>query len=135
MAAAVWCDRHLLTLPIYYGLALSEETFHKELKRLGLAPKDWPAWIKNDHSDATVHRFEHKATKRDCAIVCLRMKPGLDGIQVAALLVHEAVHLWQEFHESIGEHSPSREFEAYSIQSIAQELMNAYVALTKRKKK
>jgi hypothetical protein len=131
----VWCDRHLLTTPIYYGLALTEDDFHRELRRLGLKPKDWPAWIANDHSDAMVHRLTHKASGRECAIVCLRLKKGFDGVQVAALLVHEAVHLWQEFRDHIGERSPSSEFEAYSIQSIAQELMNAYVALTKRKKK
>jgi hypothetical protein len=51
---------------------------------------------------------------------------GITGLQVAALLVHEAVHVWQLFRESIGEHGPSKEFEAYSIQAISQRLMERY---------
>ena len=47
-----------------------------------------------------------------------------------ALLVHEAVHVWQAFCEDIGEKSPSDEFEAYSIQSISYELMTAYANKT-----
>ena len=55
--------------------------------------------------------------------------PHLSGVQIAAMLVHEAVHVWQTIRRSIGETSPSSEFEAYSIQHIAQELMSRYVEL------
>jgi len=34
--------------------------------------------------------------------------------------------VWQEYSSRIGETNPSSEFEAYSIQAIAQRLMTAY---------
>lgn len=40
--------------------------------------------------------------------------------------MHEAVHVFQHFKKSIGERKPSKEFEAYAIQSIADRLMNEY---------
>lgn len=46
--------------------------------------------------------------------------------QVHALLVHEAVHLWQDARRVLGEKEPSAEFEAYAVQSISQRLMEAY---------
>lgn len=43
-----------------------------------------------------------------------------------ALLTHEAVHIWQAAKEAMGEDAPSCEFEAYSIQRIAQDLFYEY---------
>jgi hypothetical protein len=53
-----------------------------------------------------------------------REKTNPEG--VVALLVHEAVHLWQYIKEDIGEHNPSKEFEAYAIQNLTQELLQSY---------
>lgn len=49
-----------------------------------------------------------------------------DQIQVYGLLLHEAVHIWQIVKRRMGEREPSVEFEAYSIQAIAQELFKMY---------
>lgn len=46
--------------------------------------------------------------------------------QVHAMLLHEAVHVWQHIRERMGEDTPSSEFEAYSIQRIAQDLFVMY---------
>ena len=43
-------------------------------------------------------------------------------IEVHGLLLHEAVHIWQRIKKLMGEKEPSTEFEAYSIQRIAQDL-------------
>jgi hypothetical protein len=48
---------------------------------------------------------------------------GRNPIEVAGLLVHEAVHVWQEYCHGIGEATPASEQEAYGIQAISQELM------------
>jgi hypothetical protein len=101
----------------------SEKEFRKELKRLGIPKKDRPEFI-NPGANATVHFFEKdNATS---AIVCIGNREGRTHNQVCGLLVHEAVHIWQEIKSNIGEKNPSLEFEAYSIQTIAQRLIEAY---------
>ncbi len=55
--------------------------------------------------------------------MCVRAWEGRDPVEVAGLLVHEAVHVWQAYAQSIGERTPGEEQEAYAIQGIAQELM------------
>ncbi|MFI8146483.1 hypothetical protein [Acinetobacter sp. ABJ_C5_2] len=47
-------------------------------------------------------------------------------IEVYGLLLHEAVHVWQKVKKLMGEKEPSSEFEAYSIQSIAQDFFEMY---------
>ncbi|MEI1687074.1 hypothetical protein V8P55_02170 [Acinetobacter baumannii] len=49
-----------------------------------------------------------------------------DQIQVYGLLLHEAVHVWQIVKRRMGEREPSVEFEAYSIQAIAQDLFEMF---------
>ncbi|MGQ1619894.1 hypothetical protein ACT4Z0_11370 [Acinetobacter baumannii] len=47
-------------------------------------------------------------------------------IEIYGLLLHEAVHVWQKVKKLMGEKEPSSEFEAYSIQAIAQDLFKMY---------
>ena len=124
-----WLGRRMMTLPVFLGLCQDERKFKKELLRLKLT-ETWP-WLTSDHADATTH-FLHNDKGDRTVIVCIRNKPGITLCQAYALLVHESVHVWQEVKEIIGEREPSKEFEAYSIQAIAQELMVAYRHPTKR---
>jgi len=123
-----WLDRTLITSPIYYCLCTNEKQFYKEMKRLGISKNEAGSFIKNEWSHATVHHFERKG--KYISIVCIdkenAKKNKTDPNQIVGLLIHEAVHIWQEIKEHIGEHDPSREFEAYSIQSISQELIRSY---------
>lgn len=120
-----WLPRDLIVGP-YLMLATSEEQF-----RAGFAHCEVPAhkqpdvWIRPG-MDAQATYLENPNGELVC-IVSIRVRDGVDGVQIAALLVHEAVHVWQEYRFRIGELEPSREFEAYAIQSIAQRLMQAYV--------
>jgi len=123
-----YCDRSLILSPIYYALCTSEKVFNKELKRLGIAKKDRPSFILNEWSHASVHHFENDG--KYISLVCVdKQKNEENGVtpnEICGLLIHEAVHIWQEIKENIGECEPSREFEAYSIQCIAQRLIEAY---------
>lgn len=124
-----WLDRSLLAGP-YYCLCLSEKALHKELKNLGLPLNEWPGFIKRS-SYATTHFFTNDG--KECAIVCLGSTKGFTGIQVAAIICHEAVHVWQYFRRSIGEDKPGDETEAYAIQTITQRLMESYREQTRRR--
>lgn len=125
----VWLDRAVMRLPLHYRLCVTEAEFHAEMKQLGIPPSQWPEWV-TPGSDATTHHIDHKDGRHvaACAIVCMRGAEDHTGVQVAAMLVHEAVHIWRRACEMWGEDSPSSEFEAYSIQTIAQELMQSYAA-------
>ncbi|EXA84647.1 hypothetical protein J517_3055 [Acinetobacter baumannii 118362] len=49
-----------------------------------------------------------------------------DENEVLTVLCHECVHVWQEFAESLHEHEPSREFEAYTIDEIFGNVLTEY---------
>jgi len=121
-----WLNRSLLVSPYCYALCTSEKKFKKELKRLGVPKADWPNFLTSTHVNATVHYFDETESQGKCCIVCLGSTEGFSKIQVYALLVHEAVHIWQAIRDSIGERYPGVEQEAYAIQRIAQSLMYAY---------
>ena len=48
------------------------------------------------------------------------------SVEIYGLLLHEAVHVWPRIKQRMGETNPSTEFEAYSIQSIAQDLFEMF---------
>jgi hypothetical protein len=124
MSKVQWLDRRLMDNPFFLGLCKSEDAFLREMRKLGIPKEKWPEWIRNEHSGATAHWFAHPKRGR-IAIVCIR--PGRRLLtETYALLVHEAVHIWQWIKEDIGEDEPSKEFEAYSIQRLSLNLMGAY---------
>jgi hypothetical protein len=87
--------------------------------------------------NSTAHATTHILTNQKSELVCIVTMQGWEErepIEVAGLLVHEAVHVWQEYCHRIGEQNPATEQEAYGIQCISQELMAEFVRLTKGKK-
>lgn len=117
-----WLDRRIAAPGPYLTLCLSEAQYKAACRHIKC---DNPgAWIRNEWSHATTHYFE--ATKGLTVIVCLRGWEGRHPVEVAGLLVHEAVHVWQQYADRIGENAPGAEQEAYAIQAISQELMQAF---------
>jgi len=72
-----------------------------------------------------MHTYENPSKETVC-IVCLGDVAGRQPVEIAGMLVHEAVHVWQQYCNDMGEDSPATEQEAYGIQSIAQELLTEY---------
>lgn len=124
MTIARWLERGLITSPLYLSLCTTERQFHRQLRHIGIERADWPPFLSSVHANATAHFFLRK--DKHVAIVCIHPAPERDQLEVVGLIVHEAVHVWQEVLEYIGEHRPSAEFEAYSVQSLAQTLLGEY---------
>lgn len=94
---------------IRYTLCRTE----KQIKKLGYKP--------TEYKTPAVVAFYDEKNGQTSAIVLLR-KNNHSLWQKHALLAHEAVHIWQELKKLMNEKEPSKEFEAYSIQRIAQDL-------------
>lgn len=123
-----WLPRDLITGP-HLTLVLSERDFHRAMGHMKVPMEQRGGWVRTRQSDATTHMLEHPERGLAC-VVALRVRDGIDGVQIAALLVHEAVHIFQEWRQYHGEQRPSSEFEAYAIQAIAQRLMTSYAEQT-----
>lgn len=117
-----WLDRRIAHPGPFLALCLNNAEFQSACKHLSVKTPD--SWITNEWSDATAHYFECKSGL--AVIVCITNCQKFTPIEIAGLLIHEAVHVWQEYAHRIGEHAPGREQEAYAIQSISQELLQEY---------
>lgn len=121
----IWCNRDTFQLPLHYCLAVSEAEYLRVTTDLKIPANNIEPWIKNWHANATTHFFENRSMGKSCAVVCINMENAPSWVQLAGLIVHEATHIWQEAKSLIGEPNPSPEFDAYSMQSIAQNLLDA----------
>lgn len=124
-AKTKWLDRRIAHLGLFLTLCTSEAEYFAALEDLG--QREIAPWIRTEHSDATAHYMENKDGQQ-AVVVCIRVGAERTAIEVAGLLIHEAVHVWQRYCECIGEHTPGREQEAYGIQAISQELLAEYAA-------
>ena len=117
-----WCKRTLISSPLHYSIVTSEKLAIAEMKRLKIDERFnfvIPGY------DATTQFFRSEGNN-DIAMVYFFNYREHKSIMNYAMIVHEAVHIWQCIKRHIGEDEPSKEFEAYSIQRIAQSLMYEY---------
>lgn len=118
-----WLDRRIAAPGPYLTLCTTEAEYKQALKECGvpaLAP-----WIKTAHADASCHYLDRKDGNAVC-VICIRVTPERNAVEIAGLLVHEAVHVVQDYFQRIGECAPAVEQQAYAIQAVSQELMAAY---------
>ena len=108
----------------HIGVCVTEADYRKTLKHLKVPVIEWDRWLITD-SLATTHYFNTPKGSR-VTIVCIPVTPEIDGIDVATLLVHEAVHVVQEYFRYICEDNPGNEIEAYAVQNVSASLMRAY---------
>lgn len=124
-----WCDRTLIHGPAYYGLCVTERALHATLRKLRIPREQWPPFVGAPAAKATTYIFENPDGEL-VIVVTIKDWEKKTGIEVAGLLVHESVHIWQAIRRAIGEIEPSKEFEAYALQNISQSLMVAFAEAT-----
>ena len=120
-----WLDRAIVFGP-FMALFSDETSYLTEMKRLEV--KNIPPFLP-DSANACVHCLHRDGDQM--SIVCIDRNRKFTPLQAAAILTHEAVHIWQNFKRHIGEDNPSSEFEAYAIQNITQTLLEEYERQTK----
>ena len=118
-----WLDRRVAAPGPHLTLVTSQDEFDAALRHFKM-PLGTP-YLSSARADATVHFFDSRRGE-GVAVVALGDTTGRSSVEIAGLLVHEAVHIWQTHRENIGETHPGREQEAYAVQGIAQELMAEY---------
>jgi hypothetical protein len=117
-----WLDRRIAWPGPYLTLCLSQAEYLAALKHLDLISAD-DTWCGEDAGKT--HYASNPKGETTC-LVCVSPGANRSGVEIAGLLVHEAVHVWQRYCDCIGERRPGVEQEAYGVQSIAQELMAEY---------
>ncbi len=117
-----WLDRRVAKPGPYLTLCLTPEEMDHAAEGLTKWPLPFPQW------GATAHMFCKDGTNDLCVIVTLAedSQKNNSPIEIAGMLVHEAVHAWQYYAEKMGEDKPGSEQEAYAIQAMSQELMAEY---------
>jgi hypothetical protein len=107
-----WLDRRIAKPGPYLTLCLTAEELKDAAKGLTEWPLEFPMW------GARAHMFQKVNGDRNVAIIALAKdsQENHNSVEIAGMLVHEAVHVWQ----------PGDEQEAYAVQAIAQELMSEY---------
>jgi hypothetical protein len=114
---------NMAMIPLYFGFTTDKKAFDQEMKRLEI--KDPPLWV--GETPACTHSLVNSKTGKFIVIVCLdRSRLSKNRNAVQALLVHEAVHVWQHALESMHAETPHGEFEAYTIQYISQLMFDKF---------
>lgn len=117
-----WLDRRVAKPGPYLTLCLTAQEMNHAAKGLTQWPLTFPEW------GASAQMFTKDGTNDMCVIVSLAedSQKNNSAIEIAGMLVHEAVHVWQFYAKKMGESQPGDEQEAYAVQAISQELMAEY---------
>lgn len=83
--------------------------------------------------DATTSFLRDPATGERLYLVWMTPDTGFSAEVDAALLVHEAVHVAQDYFREFGEEAPGEEAEAYVVQDIAQYLIESHFEWKRRR--
>ena len=116
----IWCDRGWQ--PVRFGFCPSRAAWKRALKNLGAPQRDpYPT------SEACTYDLESDGKTSVLVTLGPKVEERYSRSEIAGLLCHEAVHVWQTIRKVIGEDEPSIEFEAYSVQAIFVQLYQAWL--------
>lgn len=123
----MWMNRSLLQGP-RVALVATDKQFLVAKLSAGVECTD-P--LLTDTMSACVHSYNDANGDLVCIVgINLSACSQMDGIGIAALLAHEAVHIWQRVRERLGPGDLGCEMEAYAVQNIVSNLMHGYIAIS-----
>lgn len=107
--------------PVNIGVCGSKEAWDDLMGRMSV--KDEPY---NTDAAGRCTRFEKSGETVTIVLTFdTRRFKKASLMQILGLVTHECVHAWQYTLEAMAEDSPGREVEAYAIQALVQDTMNA----------
>lgn len=105
--------------PVRIGFVPDKKAW-KVTQRELQCPLGWP----EHHGGAYAVQLKDE---NDNCVILVCVDPKLDDPTVAVCaLAHESVHVWQFIRDHIGEKHPGMEQEAYAVQKILEQFLNAY---------
>lgn len=133
-AGVKWLDRELDFGP-HMILCLDAKAMTVALDHIGVPHHDRHAWPTSPAS--TSHYTNPRDGGSPACVVCINPPKDkeTDGIDIAAMLAHEAYHVVCTHYDWIGEKRPGEEQTAYALQFIASRLMRSYAEQTKERKR
>lgn len=103
--------------PYSYAFCPSERAWKKSMSKVRKEPSPYPG-----HAGCT-SLLQIINGGKPVAIVTVSVREPQATIE---LLAHEGMHVWRDIRRQMGERKPSSELEAYAIQNILHNLMDAY---------
>jgi hypothetical protein len=104
--------------------------------RVGYVPRAcWRATLKECKVDVEpfpetagncMHWTDTPDDSRDLILITLTGGQNRSLAQTVGLIAHECQHAWRHIRESIGEKTPSCEFEAYTLHAMVQCIVQAH---------
>lgn len=121
MSKTVWI--HHGPFPGWSAFAPNEAAWKKLMVKLDAKDEPYPT------KDASVTTFFDTPEGR---VMVLTVGDHLNGkrdkLRLTALIAHEVQHLWQGIKENMGEHQASSECEAYTVQWLLTQALEAFEA-------
>lgn len=118
MNKTIWINRGWQ--PVYLGFCPSEKAWNDTLKEYKIKEEPYPT----SHGRCTY--LVNNISGDEVILLTINPKDTTSPLEIVGLIIHESVHAFDFICESIGEEKPSTELKAYSVQAIAQEMINAY---------
>lgn len=118
------CDNTLIASLVDYHLVKGAKGFHALAKKLHMPKEHEAGGHLMNGSVATTHFWDGK-DGRTKAVVVLGDVSKLSHNELVSVLAHEATHIWQECRDGMDPAIINDEVEAYSIQSITFQLLEA----------
>lgn len=118
---ARWLDAGCFRGVFFMAFVPNEKAWNKEMKKL---KENEPYPTAAGHT----HFFPKTQWHGPCCLVTLRdeLEKTHTPLEISGVMVHECVHVFQFLKNVIGEDDPGMEMEAYTIQYIYTNMMNAF---------